>query len=47
MRKPRGILGNYAANMKRKAAMAATSGVYEFMWGEKPKRGRPKKKKEN
>lgn len=47
MRKPRGILGSYAANMKRKATMTATTGVYEFIFNEKPKRGWPKKKKEN
>lgn len=32
-----------ASNYKRKSTMAKTTALYELMWGEKPKRGRPKK----
>lgn len=46
MRKPSGILGSIAKNQRRKATIGATSALYQVMWGEKPKRGRPKKKKD-
>ena len=45
MRKPSGILGTLAKNTQRKATIGATTALYTLMWGEKPKRGRPKKKK--
>ena len=44
MRKPTGILGSLAKKTKQKATVGATTAIYTAMWGEKPKRGRPKKK---
>lgn len=38
-----GPLKKAASTYKRKSTMAKTTALYEIMWGEKPKRGRPKK----
>lgn len=40
---PLGGLKRAASNYQRKATIGKTTAVYELMWGEKPKRGRPKK----
>lgn len=44
MRK-RSVLKTIAGNYKRKATNAAISATHELLFGEKPKRGRPPKKK--
>lgn len=43
IRKPVGVLGSLAKESQRKATIKATTAIYEFMWNEKPKRGRKKK----
>lgn len=43
MRKPLNPLKAVAKKYQQKATYSATSGLYTFMWGEKPKRGRKKK----
>lgn len=43
IRKPAGVLGSLAKESQRKATIKATTAIYEFMWNEKPKRGRKKK----
>ena len=43
MRKPLSPLKVVAKKYQQKATYSATSGLYTFMWGEKPKRGRKKK----
>lgn len=43
IRKPAGVLGSLAKKSQRKATIKATTAIYEFMWNEKPKRGRKKK----
>lgn len=47
MRRRRSIIKTIAGNYQRKATIGATSLVYEMLWGEKPKRGRRKKREEN
>lgn len=37
------ILKTMAGNAQRKATIGKTTAVYMALWGEKPKRGRPKK----
>lgn len=41
--RPMGFIKKTASTYKRKGRMAATEALYEAVWGEKPKRGRPKK----
>lgn len=44
MARKRNIMRQVAGNIKRNNTNKSVSAVYELMWGEKPKRGRPKKK---
>lgn len=45
MARKRSVLKTIAGNYKRKATNAAISATHELLFGEKPKRGRPPKKK--
>ena len=40
---PKSILNAVVKTQTRKNTMAANAAMYEFMWGEKPTRGRKKK----
>ena len=40
---PKSILNAVVKTQTRKNTMAASAAMYEFMWGEKPTRGRKKK----
>lgn len=46
MARKKSIFKTIAGNYKRKATNAAISATHEFLFGEKPKRGRPKKKQD-
>lgn len=39
-----GIVRTLASTARRNATMSATRGLYQLMWGEKPKRNRSKAK---
>lgn len=39
-----GIVRSLASTARRNATMGATRGLYQLMWGEKPKRSRGKTK---
>lgn len=43
-RRSMSMLTKMASDYKRKNTNKSISAVYELMWGEKPKRGRPKKR---
>lgn len=40
---PKSILNAVVKTQTRKNTMAANAAMYEFMWGEKPTKGRKKK----